>query len=73
MIRSMARRASAAAPCLRALAAGLALVLAGCAASEPQHSPGVCTFATRGGVGLLCCPNPSGRQTCFLSHGGIEI
>lgn len=73
MIQTMARRTRGAANA-RALGAVLILLLlTGCALSAPPRAPGSCTFATRGGVGLLCCPNSSGRQTCFLSRGGVEI
>jgi hypothetical protein len=74
MIRSMARRMGGGATGTRALCVALILlILAGCAASAPPRASGVCSFATRGGIGLLCCPDPSGRQRGFLSRGGIEI
>ncbi|MGH7036358.1 MAG: hypothetical protein ACREFL_21740 [Stellaceae bacterium] len=73
MIETKARRTRGAAD-PRALGAALILLfLAACASSPPPPAPGSCIFATRGGVGLLCCPEPSGRQRCFLSRGGIEI
>jgi hypothetical protein len=74
MIRSMARRRTRGAADPRVLGAALIfLLLTGCASSAPPLARGSCSFATRGGVGLLCCPDSSGRQTCFLSRGGIEI
>lgn len=73
MIQRKTRRTrDAAVP--RALGAALILLaLAGCAASVPPRVSGPCSFGTGGGVGLLCCPDPSGRQRCFLSRGGIKI
>jgi hypothetical protein len=73
MIQTKARRTRGAAD-PRALGAALILLLlTGCASSASPRASGPCTFASRGGVGLLCCPDSSGRQTCFLSRGGIEI
>jgi hypothetical protein len=73
MIGAMARRTRGAAdPCALGAAPSL-LLLTGCASSAPPRASGSCTFANRGGVGFLCCPDSSGRQTCFLSRGGIEI
>lgn len=73
MIRMIACRTRGVAD-VRALGAALMLlILTSCAASAPPPARGSCSFATRGGVGLLCCPDSSGRQRCFLSRGSIEI
>lgn len=70
--RKMRRTRGAAFP--RAFGAALILLLlTGCASSAPPRASGPCSFGTGGGVELLCCPDPSGRQRCFLSRGGIAI
>jgi hypothetical protein len=73
MIRMKTRRTRGVADARARGAALILLILTSCAASAPPRASGSCTFATRGGVGLLCCPDSSGRQRCFLSRGGIEI
>ena len=68
------QRPRGAALTLRVLAAGLALLLPACAASEAPRGAGrVCLSSRHAGTAILCCPDETGRKACFLSRGGFEI
>lgn len=58
----------------RILALGLVLLMTACAVpASPGRARGVCLESSRVGLAILCCPDGTGRQKCFLSRGGIEI